>query len=204
MKKQIILIRGGETYDSYDDYIASLKAMTVDFKRLTKKGWKEKLADDLGAEAELIMPVMPNGWNAKYLEWKIFFEKLVPYFNDQVIFIGNSLGSIFLVKYLSENVLPKQIMGIFLVGAPYDADGSDYSLADFILPENFEMFTSQCDRAFFYFASDDPVVLPANMEKYKKALPNAHYALLDNRGHFNVAEFPEIEKDIRVVLSRFN
>ena len=204
MKTQIILIRGGETYDSYEDYIVGLKGMTVSFDRLTTKGWKEKLPEAFGDDVQVIVPGMPNALNAKYFEWKIYFEKLIPFLNDRLIFVGSSLGSIFLIKYLSENTFPKKILGLFLVGAPYDAEGTDYTLADFVLGKNLDMVARHCDNIHFYFSSDDPVIPLTNMEKYKKALPKAQYALLDNRGHFNVIEFSELETDIRDILSRFD
>ena len=44
--------------------------------------------------------------NARYEEWKIWFERMIPFLNDNVILVGHSLGGIFFVKYLSENLLP--------------------------------------------------------------------------------------------------
>jgi predicted alpha/beta hydrolase family esterase len=200
MTKQIILIRGGETYDTYNEYITGLKNMVIDFDRLTEKGWKETLEEKLGSDVKVIMPKMPNSLNAKYLEWRIFFDKIVPFLNDEVIFIGNSLGAIFIPKYLSENILPKKILGIFLVGAPYDKADSKYSLADFILPKSLDQMSKQCQSIFFYYSSDDPVIPRLDMEKYRRVLPQAHYTLLDGRGHFSVPEFPEIVKDINSIL----
>lgn len=201
MKTQLILIRGGETYDSYEGYLAGLKSMPIDLERFTKKGWKEKLAEDLGASVNVIVPSMPNSLNAKYVEWKIYFEKLLPLLDNEFILVGNSLGSIFLAKYLSENTVSKKILGVFLVGAPYDAADSEYTLADFILPKSLKNMKEQCSNIFFYYSSDDPVIPREDMGKYQKALPEATYALLDNRGHFNVPEFPELIKDIKSVLN---
>ena len=75
---------------------------------------------------------MPNLINAKYNEWEIIFNKLVPFLNDTIIFIGHSLGGV-LAKYLSENKFPKKILATFLICAPYDDKDADYSLVDFNL-----------------------------------------------------------------------
>lgn len=66
---------------------------------------------------------MPNRVYADYAAWKVMFEKLLPYLRDDVIFIGHSLGSCFLFKYLSENKLSVSIKAFFSVGgAIHDND----------------------------------------------------------------------------------
>lgn len=168
-KKQIILIHGGDTFDTYEEYLEFLKDWQIDFERIRqrKKDWKETLAEKLGGEYEVIAPKMPNKQNAKYLEWKIWFEKVIPYLEAEVTLVGHSLGGIFLAKYLSENQFPKRILGVFLVAACYDDKNFDYSLADF--------------------------------EKYKKALPKAIAKEFTDKGHFNQEEFPELVEDIKSI-----
>jgi len=103
MKKQVIFIHGGGNFDSYKSYLSFLRRDKFDINELKKKKWKDSLDKDLGSKFEVLMPKMPNSSNAKYLEWKIWFEKLLPFINQEVIFVGKSLGGIFLAKYLSEN-----------------------------------------------------------------------------------------------------
>ena len=151
----------------------------------------------MGEEYEVIAPKMPNKLNAKYLEWKIWFEKFIPHFELEVILVGHSLGGTFLVKYLSENKLPKKIRGVFLVAACYNTQDSDYSMADFILPKNLEGIYLQAGKIFIYHSKDDEVVPFADFEKYKKELPKAVAREFTDRGHFNQEEFPELFEDIR-------
>lgn len=200
MKKQIIVIHGGDTFETYEEYIAFLKDFSIDsLDYFTRKTWKETLSEKIGSQFEVIVPKMPNKTNAKYSEWKIWFEKLVPLLNSEIVLVGHSLGGIFLAKYLSENILPRKIKGAFLVAAPYDDKDADYSLADFNLSDDLGKLQSQSGKLFIFHSKDDPVVPFADFEKYKSALPDAHTVIFENRGHFNQEEFPELVDMIKEV-----
>jgi len=200
MKKQIIVIHGGETFDRYEQYISFLKSIEIDFEKMRSKGWKDNLEKDLGRRFEVVLPKMPNAFNAKYLEWKIWFEKIIPFFENEVVLIGHSLGGIFLSKYLSENKFPKKILATFLVAAPYDDKNADYSLADFTLKEDLSLLQNQSEKLFIYQSRDDDVVPFADFKKYKKALPDAIFKEFKNRKHFMQGNFSEIEQEIRRVF----
>ena len=147
MKKQVVVIHGGSAFDSYEDYFSYLKNYKLDFEKLKRKGWKENLTRDLGVDFEVITPKMPNSLNAKYIEWKIWFEKLIPFLEKEAVLVGHSLGGTFLAKYLSENKFPKKIPGTFLVAAPFNEDKTgrrtNYSLADFRLSKSLNLFEKQ-------------------------------------------------------------
>ena len=200
MKKQVIIIHGGNTFDTYKQYISFLKSFEIDFEKMTSKEWKDNLEKELGREFEVVLPRMPNAFNAKYLEWKIWFGKMIPFFENKVVLIGHSLGGIFLAKYLSENKFPKKILATFLVAAPYDDKNSDDSLADFILKKDLSLSQNQSEKLFIYQSQDDDVVPFADFEKYKKALPDANFREFNNKGHFRQKNFPEIVQEIRKVF----
>lgn len=197
MKKQVIIIGGGNTFDTYKQYVYFLKKLKVDFGRMKMIGWKESLGKDLGRGFEVILPKMPNPNNAKYAEWKIWWEKIIPYLEKQVVLIGHSLGGIFLTKYLSENKFPKNILAVFLIAAPYDDKGEEDSLADFKLKKDLSLIQEQSGKVFFYHSEDDGVVRFSDLGKYKKALPQAICREFKNKGHFNQAKFPELVREIR-------
>lgn len=198
MKKQVVIIHGGETFNSYEDYLAFLKGWIIDFeKEKTKvKKWKESLGERLGEEFEVIVPSMPSKLNAKYLEWKIWFEKYVPYLEEEVVLVGHSLGGTFLAKYLAENELPRKIRGVFLIAAPYEGN-AEYSLTDFCLPDSLAKLAYQAANIFLYHSEDDPVVPFADLNKYQKALPLAQVRIFKDREHFNQEELPELISDIK-------
>lgn len=197
MKKQIVAVHGGDNFNTYEEYMAFLKSFEIDdLGYFTERGWKSNLQEKLGENFQVILPEMPNPLNARYLEWKIWFDKLVPLLDPEIILVGHSLGGIFLSKYLSENNIQKKVLGTFLVAAPYDTSDADYTLADFILPASLEKFSSQGGKIFLYHSKDDKQVPFVDLEKYKKQLPNATARVFADRGHFNQEDFPEIVSDI--------
>ncbi len=195
MKKQIVVIPGGEAFENREQYLDFLKKYQIDFERYAgrKSGWKTWLREAL-PDYEVILPMMPNESYAVYEEWKIWMDKLIPFLNDEVILVGHSLGGSFLVKYLSENKFPKKIKGIFLVSALFDYDDYGYSLQTFSLPDTLDL---QTDAIYLYQSKDDKVVPFRSLERFKKELPNAEVHIFEDRGHFNQQEFPELVECVR-------
>lgn len=200
MKQQIVFIHGGDTFDTYEDYLAFLKSFEIDFSHTQAKKWKHTLVEKLGGEVELIAPEMPNKINAKYAEWKIWFEKFIPYLKPGVILVGHSMGGIFLAQYLSENTFPKEIKGVFIVAAPFDTADASYSLADFVLPQSLDKLGQQSKIVHFYHSTDDPDVPYADFEKYKNKVPRANFHSFSDRQHFTQEEFPELIEDIKQLM----
>src|SRR3989338_9149799 len=177
MKNQIIIIHGGDTFDTHKQYLSFLKNKKVDFKRYKthQKDWKATLGEKLGKKFEVISPSMPNKQNAKYPEWRIWFKKFIPYFKPKAVLIGHSLGGMFLIKYLSENKLPQRIRAVFLVSPPYDNKKKKDSLVDFKLPKILNKIDEQIEKIFIYHSKDDPVVPFSNAKKYLKILKNSTF-----------------------------
>lgn len=199
MKTQILIIHGGDTFETYEAYLDFLKDFELDFGRAQTKGWKETLGERLGEAYEVFRPSMPCKWNAKYLEWKIWFEKYVPHLRDGVVLVGHSLGGIFLAKYLSENKLSITVAATLLVAPPFDAVDSEYTLGDFILPTDMSLFTNQGGAITIFFSEDDDIVPFVDLEKYKKALPDTATMVFKDRGHFIGEEFPELVHEISLL-----
>jgi predicted alpha/beta hydrolase family esterase len=195
MKKQIVVIHGGWSFNKYEYFLDFLRnrKLSLDYF-LYKKGWKSGLAVELEKDFEVLVPHMPNKQNAKYEEWKIWFERIAPFLHDGVIFVGHSLGGLFFAKYLSENIYSKKIGSIFLVAAPYnDTEGC----GNFQLREDPKKVWSQCQNIHIFQSEDDPLVSMGEAEKYKKAWPEAKMHLFTDRGHFNQEDFPELVEEIK-------
>jgi len=197
MKKQVLVIHGADTFKSYEDYIESLKKEEIDASDLGKKGWKENLQADLGADFQVIAPRMPNKNYAHYNEWKIWFDKYLPVVADGIILVGHSMGAIFLAKYLSENSFPKKIAASFLVAGPYDDEVSESTIGDFAFSTSLENFEKQGGKITFYQSKDDELVPVADFEKYKENVKGANFVLFEDRGHFFQEHFPELVEEIK-------
>ena len=196
MKKQVMVIHGGDTFATEEEYMKFLMNYELSIERYVTgiDDWKPWLREKLGEKYEVILPMMPNKTNARFEEWKIWIEKFVPYLNDEVILVGHSLGASFLAKYLSENKFPKKIRAVMLVSGVYDKDSEGYSLLSFALPAKLDL---QTEKIFIYHSKDDPVVPFEEAEKFKEALPNAVLRVFEDRKHINQPEFPELLTDIK-------
>lgn len=198
MTKQIVFIHGGDTFETYEEYIKFLKDFEIDIERFKpRRRWRDWLIKELGDDYECLTPDMPNKWNAQYDEWKLWFEKIIPFLHEGVILIGHSLGGNFLAKYLAENTFPKKISKLFLLAAPFDAAGEDYSMASFALPADLSRLNIAAEQTYIYQSEDDEVVAPANAQKYQAALPKAQLKTFSNYGHFIQETFPELLEDIK-------
>ena len=196
MKKQIVIIHGGDTFATQEVYLDFLRRHPIRWERYVTgtDDWKPWLRKQLVDKYEVVLPEMPNKWNCKFDEWKIWFEKLFPFFHNDIILIGHSQGGIFLAKYLSENKFPKSIKAVILVSAPYDRDSEGYPVLSFSLPETLNL---QTENIYLYHSKDDPVVPISALEQYQNFLPNAKVKIFENRQHINQPEFPELLEDIK-------
>ena len=199
MKKQVVVIKGGDSFDTYEDYLTYLKDFKLEnLDRFREKRWKENMNKDLGEDFDVIVLEMPNSLNAKYLEWKIWFDKFIPLLNEELVLVGHSQGGIFLIKYLSENNFPKKLLGLHVVSAPFDAVGSDgWSLADFILTDSISSLQDKYENISLYQSKDDDIVPFHNIGKYKEKIANAVEYVFEDRGHFSQKSFPELIENIK-------
>ncbi len=196
-KQQVILIHGGESWETDEVYLNFLNSTEPnDPNAEPVKKWSSSFEEDLGGNFQLIKPQMPCAWNAKYEEWKIWFEKYTQYIEDDVILVGNSLGGVFLAKYLAENTYQKKIKSLHLLAAPF-GDRSCIKRSSFALTGTLKNIEKQVSEIHLYHSKDDDVVNFGDFEAYTEALPNAKKYIFENSGHFQVEEFPELLKQIK-------
>jgi predicted alpha/beta hydrolase family esterase len=200
MKGRIFVIHGGDAFETYEEYLAYLKQIEVSIERTRFVDWKGNLSGVLGDKYDVVLPRMPNSLNDRYSEWKIIFEKFITQLDENVIFIGHSLGGIFLAKYLSEEKYPKTITGTFLVAAPYNAP-NDHPYVDFNILTDLSGLQEQGGKIFLYHSKDDQVVPFSNFERYRQELSHAEHRVFTDRKHFNQAIFLELEDDLRALNS---
>lgn len=189
-KKQVVVIHGGEAWNTYEEYIVYLKDEEYDPYIMWPDGWKKTLEEKLGSSFEVFTPKMPSPLNAKYDEWAIWFDKLVPYLRDDVFMIGHSLGANFVAKYLAHNDLPVSIAQLHLVAGCFGCNGG------FALREELNRIEKNVPKIFIYHSHDDDIVGFADAMKYQASLPSAQLVTFEDRGHFLQEDFPELVENI--------
>lgn len=198
--KQLIMIHGGNVFCTEDDFYVYLQEKKYNpFEE--KKYRSDRLSNKLKEQYQIAKPLMPNNKNASYKAWKIWFEKALPYLNDEdLIIAGNSLWAMFLIKYLGENTFPKKIKQLHLIAGVFDesdmSDEEKYAWDFAYSPEIIPNIEKQVESIFLYHSKDDPSVPYSHAEKIKAYLPKAKFVTFTDRGHFSQAEFPELLENI--------
>jgi len=197
-KTQILYIHGGMTFKNKKDYLQFLKTRSISIDK--KLRWTDFYLDkQLGKQFEIIRPRMPLVDDAKYNDWKIHFERYLPYLKNNVILIGQSLGGIFLAQYLSENKFPKKILATYLVCPPFDDTCFTEDLVGgFKLKKYLSLLEKNSKNLTLFFSKDDDCVPVNHAEKYRAKLKKAKIVIFNTKnGHFNISTFPEIVKMIK-------
>jgi len=200
MTQQIVVIHGGTTFKTKQECLDYLGTKPVDKETFQNTpGWKDCLAKNLGQDFEVFNPTMPNRVNADFVEWGVWFDRLIPFLEDNVILIGHSMGGIFLAKYLSENNFPKIIKATILIAPPFKAEDMPEALTNFAITQPLDNFAKQAGKIYLFHSQDDPVVPFSQSEKYQQALPQAKLIKFSDREHFNQPELPELQELIIIL-----
>jgi len=180
MKHQVVVIHGGDSFKTRAAYLKFLKTWQIDFERylFETNGWKRNLSQSLGKKYDVILPDMPNKLNAKYGEWKIWFEKFIPHFKSDIVLIGHSLGGLFLVKYLAETKLPIKLKAVFLIAAPIGE-------GDFVPVKTFKKFEARAGKIFLY-QSRCPEEVTVQSVRGSSSIPGAgsQSPMIESKNHY--------------------
>jgi len=198
-QKHVIIIHGGSCWALYEDYIKDFKRSKFEADFSPIFGWQKQMQKHLGSGFKVLLPKMPNWRNARYQEWKIWFEKAIVTSGNTPIVVGHSLGAIFLVKYFSETTRPRKVKGILLVSTPYKTKADNPDFGDFALkgpPWHLKRFRQPI---YFYHSKDDSIVAPDSLIRYGAFAPNAVLRIFKRRGHFDQNAFPELVEDIKAL-----
>lgn len=190
--KQIVIVHGGSSFDSYENYLNNLKSSQLHYELLLYSlKWRDWLAQET-VDADVLLPNFPNRQNANYGEWKIYFEKLLPLLDGDVQLVGYSLGAMFLVKYLHEKPLEKPVRRLILAAPCYN-DESPEDLGSFHINSAGSLEKS-AEEIHLFHSKDDPVVPFSELAKFQRDLPSAKIHVFEDRGHFFQSTFPELKE----------
>lgn len=195
MKKQIIFIRGGETFANKEDFYTFLRNSEIYNTNKKEIHWRDELIESLSETHEPLVPTMPVRENSDYKAWKIWFERHLDFIYDESpILVGTSLGATFLLKYLSENGFNKKIFQLHLV-APCVND-EEQELEKLFTFEfdvtKINTISDICNDIHLWHSKDDTCVPFSNSEIVKENLPSADFHIFEDKGHFQLESFPEI------------
>jgi predicted alpha/beta hydrolase family esterase len=202
-KHQILLIWGGETFDSNEAYLNFLENYEYDPSE-KHKSWKWWLLSWLSDNFDGIRVSMPATQNSYYPAWKIWFEKYFKYlWDNKIILIWHSLGGIFLAKYLSENHFPKLIDSLHLISPVFDNSGLIWESTASFSYEKSSLWNilKQTKDIHLWHSKDDNIVPFEHSMKYHTILTWSNLHTFDDRWHFTgqshfVELFLEIQKAI--------
>lgn len=165
----IIYIHGGnirETAEEYRDYLATTD---MQYKAYPSPTRPDRLSEEF-PDANIIAPRMPRKERAQYDERKLWIDRCLSLItpHEPVVWIGRSLGALFLAKYLSER--SQKVDQLHLVSGIYYPSSKE-KLANDTLPCGFdllsgrEMQLAQYKNIHLRSSTDDSVVAHTNTEK---------------------------------------
>jgi len=160
-------------------------------------GWLGRECEKRGIE--LIIPEMPDTNYPKIEGWVAKIKEIVD-LNDDVYFIGHSIGAQAIMRYLEQLSEDLKVKGlIFIAGwfnlleASYENDEDRKTMKPWL--ENtidFEKIKIFTDNILCIFSNNDPCVPVSDSELFKEKL-GAKVIIKENEGHFNTTqEIPEI------------
>lgn len=188
--RQVLVLHGGTSFSSHEAYLRDLKESPLQYERLKySPSWREWLPSAL-PKADILHPSFPNKQNAQYEEWKIQFEKILPFLTGDVSLVGYSLGAMFLARYLHETVLERPMCQVILIAPTYDDEsGEDLGSFKVISATGLEKST---DEVHLIHSEDDPVSPFSELAKFTRDLPTAKVHIFTDRNHFLQPTFPEL------------
>ena len=153
----------------------------------SKEHYLPWLKSELEKEAEVICLDFPIGVGKQnYESWSEKLNKYKDKINSDSVFIGRSIGPIFIVKYLTQNDL--RISKLISVSGfnNYSVDGGDYDIVNksmFVDDLVLENFKERCDKVVCFISENDPYVKLEALKDFSKIADKV--INIKDGGHFN-------------------
>lgn len=228
--KTLIFIHGADSFIQDEEYLWYLESIYIPrqstpWEDKVKTDYRTSIAKSWQAQCwRVYYPTMPQKQNARYRDWKMVFNGIMSTINpeDEITFIGTSLGGCFLLKYFSEvPIITKneaiQDSGTTRTGLLRTSQWQEQTwknlkihqihlLAacisewDFTAPDNYEYLQQLENRVHIWHAQDDTVVPFSIAETLAQVLPDAQTHFFNSEKgywHFHgVESIPELESEI--------
>lgn len=156
----------------------------------------------LGADYNVLYPLMPEPEAPSYEPWRAKVKEELDNLQGEVLLIGHSLGGSVLLKYLSEEDFSIDAAGLFLIAAPFWGSDGDWQAEEYLLRKEFSSTINDSTKVFLYHSADDDIVPFEHFLLYKKEFPSAVVRSLDGYGHRFENGLPELVEDIKHLYSK--
>lgn len=198
IQQQVIFISGWNPKENYADYYDYISKINFDPQKQKVINYNKTLWKYLWDDYEYIRLEMPEKKFADYKAWKIYFEKVIPYIQEDCIIATTSLWSTFILKYLQENKLPINVSKLFLLAAAIH-DSNIEVLGSFNFDNtNYSSIQKQCGQIYIYHSEDDMLVPFNQYEEIIQYFPHAVKRKFTDKWHFYFEErLIELEEDIK-------
>lgn len=163
--KHILFIQGGGGQDDYEADASLVNSL---------RHW-------LGASYKVHYPFMLDDSSPDFGRCRQI-ESEISQLQGEIILVGHSLGASMLLKYLSENVVKKNIIGVFLIAAPFWS-GDEAWVQGLKLRTDFSDKLPKDVPIFLYHCRDDEEVPIGHLFLYAQALPQATIREIAVGGH---------------------
>jgi len=154
------------------------------------------LQDALKKTYDISYPKIPDENNPNYETYRAKIDEELKKIHTRVILVGHSVGGCFLVKYLSEQKIDKDIAGMFFIATPFWGDGG-WQYEGFVLESDFPSKLPTEAPIFFYHSTNDEIVPFSHLALYSKKLPHAIIRKIVGRGHQLNNDLSELVQDIK-------
>lgn len=155
------------------------------------------LEKELGSKYRVTAPDMPDAHAPNYSKWSHAFGSALQSIPGDLILVGHSLGGSIILKYFAQNGgAPARVKALHLVAVPYWGL-ADWEVDDFLLPKNYVESIATIPKIFLYQGTEDDVLTPEHIERYKKDFPRAKVRLVKGLDHVFGKGLPELSNDLQ-------
>ncbi len=176
----------------------------------SESGWLPWLSEELrNRNVEVITPDMPDTNTPRIESWVPFLAGLVKEANENLYFVGHSMGCLTIMRYLQNLPENDKVGGVVFV-AGFSKTLTGLSDAEVLVakpwletPVDWAHVVSHCSSFVDIYSDDDPFV-PVSEAQILKDKLNAKLVLDSGRGHFtdedDVTQLPVVLNELLVVM----
>lgn len=161
-----------------------------------EEGWKPWLKNELEKQGfDVIVPAMPNPQHPNRELWLSKLEEVIGVPDDNLYFVGHSLGCIAVMRYLESLGINQKVAGVILVAGFTSNNGFPDFDSFFQSKIDWNLIKSNAKKFVAIHSTNDPYVSMHYSNFFKENL-GAEIIVEQNKGHFfgddGVLELPSV------------